>query len=177
MVNELSSRFFVRFTEGGYAQLEGTYGGTGTYGDATLSYGSEAGESLLPGVRYVLVPLPTARPAASDWTFRVGDTSRPFRAAIVPFDDAPNRLDMDTVTTAYLILTRLVPFSGEMSRRSLLLDVVTADDEVRRDWTADDLATPGRYMAHVLLTFNSGRTLTLEPNDQLTIDIVAGGPT
>jgi len=173
-VNEKSRFFHLRFLRGGYTSEPGAYG-TDTYGSADQTYGQRTGESVVTGTEYMIVPDPGARPAVPAWVFRTNDTGKPFIAAIVNQVDPSDRLDLEPVVEAELVLTEFVTFgaSGSMiARRTFPLVWDPIADVLRRDWDPGDLVRPGRYIVNIRLLFESGRYMTLEGNDDSYAEVV-----
>ena len=168
-IDTRSRLFHVRFLQGGYSTESGFYG-QDTYGEAQLTYGQEAGESTVAGVEYMIVPQPGSRPADPTWQFRVGDTTRQFTAAIVDRRNPDQRLDLTPIADAHLVITELRPFGG-VYRRGFVLEWDPVEDVLVRQWFPDDLVRPGRYLVNIRLLFNSGRYMTLEPNDDITFEV------
>lgn len=170
--------FNLRFLQGGYATNEGFYGSDpGTYGEPEFTYGIESGESTVLGLRYVVLPVPAQRPGTPEWSYRIGDTAKPFLAAIIAEETPSERLDLSSITDAWLVLTELSPTSS--SRRGYLLEWDAESNLLRRDWLQDDLLRRGRFMVTIRLQFESGRYMSIEANDDTLLEImdsrVAGG--
>lgn len=164
-----SRRFHVRLVTGGATAAAATYG-AGTFGDADLTYGQEQGESAYLGVEYHVLPVGAWHPAQPGWTFRKGDTLRPFGLIVVNGDDPTERLDLDAVTSARVAIRQL-GFGITPNVQTFDLSLNTTDDIFERTWLPDDLDVPGTYQLSLEITFDTGRIRTLEPNDTVLFKI------
>lgn len=171
---DTARKFHLRFVQGSYPLSAGTYGGTGTYGDADLTYGSEPGESVLAGALYKLAPYPGDRSHTPSWLYREGDTAKGFKANIVERDNQSIKLDLSTVATAVLWLTPIGLTNNGLTATSFALTVDVSNNFVERTWTDGDLSK-GRFIASVILTFNSGRVMTVETDDEIQIEVIESG--
>jgi hypothetical protein len=174
-VNVRARQFYLRFLQGGYASSAGFYGGgvTGdTYGQANVTYGMEAGESTIPGVDYIVMPIPGSRPSNPAWLFRVGDTAKGFTAAVVDQLNPTRRLDTSSLVDAYLVLTEpLRSHGGGIWQKAFLLEWDEDNDVLHRQWFPDDLSKPGRYVVTIRLLFESGRYMSIEANDETMFEV------
>lgn len=146
-----------------------TYG-SGDYGDGI--YGERATDPADQQSYVALTPSGT-----TDIRVRAGDSQRTITLVIVafggPFEDGEGSvLDLSTVDTATLHLERVS--RGARIAKELAMTVDTGNDQLARKLTASDFAEPGRYAAHVVLTFTSGRQLTVPPVEPPTITVTEG---
>lgn len=171
-LSETARTFHMRFVQGGYALAEGFYGGVGTYGDADLTYGSEAGEGALAGALYRLLPFPGFRSQSPAWIFRAGDTSKLFKAIVSERDNQSERLPLNTVTSATLVLTNLSLDGRGPVVAQLPLTINTIDNVFERQFATADL-TKGRYIASIMITFASGRVMTVEADTEIQLEVLS----
>jgi len=151
-----ATRYRLRFVTG--VALTGATYGSGTYGEGT--YGMQASDPLA-SLRYYLVPWPGGYLTDPSWIYRQGDVLPRF-SALVCSDEGP--LDDAGLTTAVLVLS-----DTEAISRSFPLSVESADgdDRLVRDWQPGDLDTPGVYRAAAVITYSSGRRLTIPIDDRM----------
>ncbi|MET0579824.1 MAG: hypothetical protein ABW122_14295 [Ilumatobacteraceae bacterium] len=163
-----ATRLRLRFVTG-VSVPAATYG-SGTYGSQT--YGQSATDPL-SSYRYRIVPLPAGRPTVPSWIYRQSDTWADFEALILA-DAGP--LDLTAVGAATLVLD---PIDGRDPGTDALGFPLTVASPattgvVGRSWQPGDLAGAGTYRATIVLTFLSGRQLTL-PGDDATRFVVNAG--
>jgi len=99
-----------------------------------------------------------------------------------PFEAASGAiLDLVTVNTADLILDRIS--TGPPVQAVLPMTINLASNTVIRDMEVTDLTDPGIYRLAIVMTFVSGRRLTVPANDYTTMRVSGepsdggGGPT
>ena len=151
-------RYRLRFTTG-VTLTAATYGG-GTYGSGT--YGQQATDPLSSLV-YYLVPWPGGYLTDPSWIYRQGDVSPQFKASVRSHEGP---LDLTGLGSAQLVLCK-----GPAPEDTWIYDLsVLADggiDWLVRAWQPHDLNTPGNYRAGVVLTYGSGRRLSIPADDRL----------
>jgi hypothetical protein len=137
-----------------------TYG-TGAYGDGTL--GEQASDPLT-AARYLVIPWPSGFLSDPSWLYRQGDVTPPFKIS-VQADDGP--LDYTGLAKAYLVLTNTDGASPTTPRQyQLSVQRISGADWLIRNWLYDDLILPGTYRSALVLTYNSGRRLTIPGDDR-----------
>jgi hypothetical protein len=162
-----ATRLRLRFVSG-VSVTASTYG-SGNYGGAQ-TYGQSATDPLA-AYRYLIVPLPAGSPTDPSWLYRGRDSWPDFNARILYGDGA---LDLTGVDTAALLLA---PADGRTTPVRLSFGLTMPDRPggyVRRVWAAGDLIDAGVYRALVMLTFLSGRRLTLPGNDNVRFVVTQG---
>jgi hypothetical protein len=162
-----ATRLRLRFVSG--VSLSAATYGSGTYGSQT--YGQSATDPLA-AYRYLVVPLPAGSPTNPSWLYRQRDSWPDFKARLLYGEGA---LDLTPVATAKLLLA---PIDGR-APVVYLFDLTMPDrvgGYVRRVWAATDLVDAGVYRALIMLTFASGRRLTLPGNDSLRFVVTQGLP-
>ena len=155
-----AARYRLRFITG-VALTSRTYG-AGTYGDGT--YGEQASDALSE-LLYYLVPWPGGYLPDPAWIYRQGDTLPTFKAVVMSTDGP---LELVGVALAYLVLTNTDGGSiSDPLMYELTVTPTSGIDWLTRDWHVNDLSVPGTYRAGVVLTFDSGRRLTVPIDDRL----------
>lgn len=160
-----AKRYALRFTPFSISKDGATYGGAGNYGDAT--YGQESSDPL-SNVEYVLVASPGEYPTKSGWVYRVGDALAPFQAQVLGLDGPMN---LTSVASAALVLER-VSIGNQRVLAALPLTVGTTDGLVSADIPAAVLAQQGFYRVGVQLVFDSGRCMSITPDDQALLTVM-----
>ncbi len=155
-----------------------------SYGNASLNYGDEVyGERASDPadlLAYVAVPLTAGLGSPHAFRARVGDAFPDdliaFRVMAFggPFEAAEGTvLDLATVSSAQLRIDRVS--WGHPVASGLALTINGASDTLTRNMTVDDFTDPGTYRMAILLTFASGRRMTIPPHDNRTLHVSTGG--
>jgi hypothetical protein len=145
--------------EGGSSAPDGNYGSaTRTYGETGWTYGQS--ELDPTETRYKLTAYPGWGSRSADWEYRQWDTSPDMEIALLGPDAVP--INYAIIDTAELVLT-MVGYAGFFYAPKFPM-VVNAD-RLTRTWGEHDLPAVGRYRVAVILTFDSGRTLTVPADD------------
>lgn len=139
-----------------------TYG-SGTYGEGT--YGQEATDPL-PNVEYTLTPLPGEWHTDPGWVFRKGDSGGVFRAQAIGVHSV---LDLGPVESAALVIDRASV--GERVTNAFPLTIDTDNDVISYEFLPDQLDEEGVYRVAVQFVFDSGRCMTVTPDDSLSLVI------
>jgi hypothetical protein len=161
-----ATRLRLRFTTG--VNIPAATYGSGNYGSQT--YGQEATDPLA-AFRYLVVPLPAGSPTNPSWLYRQHDSWPDFNARIMY---GAGTLDLSAVLTAMLLLT---PIDGRSSPQRLDFELTMPDrpgGHVRRVWGVNDLIGAGVYRALIMLTFTSGRRLTMPGDDNVRFVVTPG---
>jgi len=157
-------RYRLRFITG-VALTSRTYG-SGTYGAGT--YGEQASDPLASLV-YYLVPWPGGYLSDPAWIYREGDVLPQFKAAVRSNEGL---LDLTGLSTAKLVLTNT---DGGVAATPLQYALTVAPSGgvswLVRNWAVGDLAEPGTYRAGLVLTYNSGRRLSIPIDDRMNFVI------
>jgi hypothetical protein len=157
-------RYRLRFITG--VTLSAATYGSGTYGSGT--YGEQASDPL-SSLLYYLVPWPGGYLADPSWIYRQGDIHPQFKAVVRSIEDT---LDLTSLARADLVLTN-TDGGADLTPWLFPLTVALIDgiSWLVRDWAPGDLDTPGTYRTGVVLTFNSGRRMTVPTDDRLNFQI------
>lgn len=170
-----SRTYNLKFLRGSYSSADATYGSV-NYGTDPYTYGQQASQSILAGVDYELLPFPGWHPAYPEWVYRVGDESR-FSAAVVDRDNPSDAIDVSTVVSAVVVLTRWT-FANSASPSSdrYVYDLSTdlTNNTLYRTWLQTDLQTPGRFRVNIRIIFQSGRAMTIESSDGVSMHVNNG---
>jgi hypothetical protein len=168
-----ATRLRLRFVTG--ISVSGATYGSGNYG--TQTYGQSATDPLA-AYRYLVVPLPAGSPTNPSWLYRQHDSWPDFRARIVG-DASTDLAPLDLAPVAQATLD-LAPIDGQVLTSPLSFPLtVTApatSGQLGRVWAANDLIEAGVYRALIVLTFTSGRRLTLPGDDNLRFVVTQGLP-
>lgn len=153
----------------GVVSVDGTYGADGrTYGEPGWTYGQQGTDPTLTS--YTATAFPGWGPRTPDWEYRQWDTSPDMEIALLG-DDAV-AVDYATIASAELVMT-LIGYGAYSYQPSFPLTVGV--DRLTRTWELNDLLVPGNYRVAVVVTFDSGRTMTCPTNDTVSM-IVRGAP-
>jgi hypothetical protein len=161
----------LRFLRGSYDYSDATYG-VSTYGADNYTYGQEASQSILAGVNYELLPSPGWHPAEPEWVYRIGDETR-FASSVVDHDNPSDSIDVSTVTAAQLFLT-LWSFGSVEQTFTYDLTPNLTEDTLDRYWLQTDLQTEGRFRVNIHIEFDSGRSITVEGADSVSLFVNSG---
>lgn len=154
-----AARYRLRFIPG-VNLPSATYGG-GLWGDST--YGQFATDPVASRA-YRLIPWPAGDLADPSWIYRQGDVSPQFQVEIASNEGAA---DLPSITTVHLVLTSTRAHEGLTDWMfELTPATVGGVDLLTRDWKPDDLAVPGNFRAGVVVTFISGRQLSIPADDR-----------
>jgi hypothetical protein len=160
-----ATRYRLRFVTG-VALTSATYG-SGNYGSQT--YGTVASDPV-PSLRYRLVPWPGGYLTDPAWEYRQGDTRPAFKATLLS-QEGP--LALVGVAQATLVLT---PMDGQEEVRTYALTVTGPSSSgaywLGRNWETGDIDPAGVYRAGVVITYASGRRLTV-PIDDRQVFVIA----
>lgn len=156
-------RYALRNIAFSFAKTASEYG-SGNYGDGT--YGQEASD-VLSNTDYVLSAEPGEYPSRTGWVYRVGDVGVTFSAVVLGLDGP---LDLAPVASAALIIERTTPVTSAVIK-AFPLTVNDTDDILTYDFVVGDLDDQGTYRAAVQLVFDSGRCMTVTPDDATTFMI------
>jgi hypothetical protein len=170
-----SRTYNLKFLRGSYSAADATYG-VANYGTDPYTYGQEASQSILAGVDYELLPFPGWHPAYPEWVYRVGDESR-FSAAIVDRDNPSDAIDVSTVASAVVVLTRWTFANSSSPLADQYVYVLLTDgsnNTLYRDWLQTDLQTSGRFRVNIRIVFDSGRAMTIEGSDGVSMNVNNG---
>jgi len=153
-------RYRLRFVTG-VALSSRTYG-SGTYGEGT--YGEQASDPL-SALLYYVVPWPGGYLSDPAWIYRQNDVMPSFKVSV---RSHAGPLDLTGLATAYLELTNTDGLTTA-EPWMFILDVATEDglDWLVRDWAPTDLSNPGTYRAGIVITYESGRRLSVPIDDRL----------
>ena len=153
-------RHRLRFVTG--VSLTARTYGSGLYGDGT--YGEQASDPLTAAV-YIMVPWPGGYLSDPSWLYREGDVFPPFQVSIEA-DDAP--LDLTGIASAMLVFTSFDGATVSNPVRQLPLTVVTEGGRqwLQRRWDTYDLTPAGTFRVAVVITYASGRRLTVPTDDR-----------
>lgn len=138
---------------------DGTYGAaTRTYGEASWTYGQAATDPLQ--TKYELSPFPGWGNRRPGWEYRQWDTTPAMDISLL----APGAIPVDytSIDTAELVLT-LASYGAYEYQPAFPLAVNS--DRLTRTWEPGDLLVAGMFRVAVLVVFDSGRSLTVPPND------------
>lgn len=157
------SRYHLRFVTG--VNLTSATYGAATYGSQT--YGTVATDPVA-SLRYRLVPWPGGYLPDPAWKYRQGDTGPPFKATVL---GGEGPLALVGVSSARLVLT---PMDRAPQSRTYALTVTgpTAGSYwLGRNWVRGDLSEAGTYRAGVVITYSSGRRLSIPIDDRAVFAI------
>ena len=154
-----ATRYRLRFVTG--VNLTSATYGSGQYGSQT--YGTVATDPVA-SLRYRLIPWPGGYLAEPAWKYRQGDTSPPFKATVL---GGEGPLALVGVAAAKLVLT---PLDRNAAHRQFDLTVTGPSASgsywLGRQWASSDLSVPGTYRAGVVITYTSGRRLSIPIDDR-----------
>lgn len=172
-----SRQFFLRFVESAITGENALYGSE-TYGADPFSYGQEATETVFPSTEYSV--LAGSSPDLPAWTYRVGDQNK-FSCAIVDSKDPSVPIDVSAINTASVLLWNASRFDQQLPwYRTYQLIPNETNNQLERTWLPGDLSREGRFRVQIHVLFDSGRTLTVESNDEVMLyvnsSIDADGP-
>ena len=166
-----SRHFHLLFLSGGYTADDAQYGSE-TYGADPFTYGQQPTQTTLNGTDYELLPTPGWHPQDPAWLFRLADTTR-FGAVIVDRSDPTEQVDVSTVVSAFLFLTEWTLDGSKAWKRGFELSADVPNNLLFRDWLPGDLIVQGRFRVLLRILFESGRYLTVEANDSVTLQVNA----
>jgi hypothetical protein len=155
-----ATRYRLRFIAG--VSLSSATYGSGQYGSQT--YGTVASDPLA-SLRYRLVPWPAGYLPDPAWEYRQGDTRPSFKAVILGDEGS---LQLVGVVQAKLVLTPMDRDPDPPRTYDLTVSGPTASGSywLNRNWLAADLVTAGAYRAGVVITYSSGRRLSIPVDDR-----------
>jgi hypothetical protein len=161
-----ATRYRLRFVTG-VSLTAATYG-SGFYGSQT--YGTKASDPVA-SLRYRLVPWPAGYLTDPAWKYRVGDRLPKFQATVLG-DEGP--LQVVGVALVRLVLTPIDENPQPPRQYDLTINGPTPAGSfwLERDWEIGDIDVPGTYRAGVIITYNSGRRLTV-PIDDRQVFVIA----
>ena len=155
----VTNRVLTMRFRSGTAAPDGTYGAaTRTYGEATWTYGQVTQDAI--DTAYTVTAYPGWGARVVDWEYRQWDTEPAMEIALLAPGGAA--LDYSVVASAELVLT-MVGYAGFSYSPRFPLTVGV--DRLTRTWEPADLPAVGRFRVAVILTFDSGRTLTVPAGD------------
>lgn len=147
----------------------GNYGSAArTYGELGWGYGQEATDPT--SVNYQLTGFPGWGPRTPDWEYRQWDTSPVMEISLL--DEDGTSINYATVASARLVLTQTN--YGGFRFYSPEYPLTVGSDRLTRTWEQYDLPAIGQYRASVILTFTSGRTLTIPSTDDASFVVRDG---
>jgi hypothetical protein len=171
MVTQRALRLLFRT---GTPAPDGNYGSSGrTYGEAGWTYGQSATEGT--ETRYELTAFPGWGARSNDWEYRQWDTSPDMEVALLAPGGVP--IDYSLLVDAELVLT-MSGYSGltgeGTSRYSPTFPLTIETDRLRRVWEKHDLVAVGTYRVAAIVTYVSGRTLTVPASDEAALVVRDG---
>ena len=171
MATETAREFYLRFVQGNFVTAAGDYGGPETYGETGMTYGQEALESAEPTTQYEILPSPGFHPQDPAWRYRVGDETE-FACIIVEHENPSQRLDVTSIAQATLFITSFT-FDTSALTKEFELTPDEATDELKYVWLPFDLDAEGAFRVIIQIVFDTGRTMTIETNDQVLMHVHA----
>jgi hypothetical protein len=159
-----AKRYAMRNTVSSVSRTSALYG-AGTYG-GDFTYGQEATDSLA-NVEYVLAAKPGEWPSTAGWVYRTGASDVSFTAVVLGIDGP---LDLSPVAAAVLVIERAGVGPETFAAYELS---VNGDNTLSYTFGLDELPGQGIYRAAVQLEFDSGRCMTVTPDDAASL-IVRG---